>query len=81
MTRIQSAYQAQLRHQADLLRRRADILPHGKTRDALLLQAQGLERTAILEGWVSCSELQPLKGRANDSRDKPDVDAGPDRRA
>lgn len=80
MTRIQSAYQSQLRDQANLLRQRADILPHGRARDALLLQAQRLERAAIVEGWVACSELQPPKGRANDTCDEPNVDAGASRR-
>jgi len=62
MTRIQSAYQAQLRDRADLLRQKADSLPHGRSRDALLLQVRGLERSAILEGWAGCSELQPPRG-------------------
>lgn len=61
MNRIQSAYQAQLRHQAHLLRQEADTLPRGRARDALLQQAHRLERSAIIEGWVSSSELQPMK--------------------
>jgi hypothetical protein len=72
MTRIQSAYQAELRHQASLLRQQVDTLPRGRARDALLQQAQRLERSAILEGWA-CSELRPPKEDRNKTHNQPNL--------
>ena len=70
MNRIHSAYQAQLRNQAYLLRQEADTLPRGRPRDALLVHAQRLEQAAVMDGWLSCTELQPPKEIASAACDK-----------
>jgi hypothetical protein len=81
MTKVQSTYQLQLRAQAVLLRQEADTLPRGRARDALLQQAQRLDRSAIVEGWVSCNELQPPKANMNEPHDNANVDARTNRGA
>lgn len=70
MNRIQSAYQTQLRNQAYLLRQEAETLPRGRPRDALLRQAQRLEQAAVMDGWLSCTELQPPKEFASAACDE-----------
>jgi hypothetical protein len=76
MTRIQSSYQAQLRSLAAQLRIEADTIPCGRARDGLLRQAEKLESSAVVEGWISSSELQPPMEKSNDtSYDESKLDA------
>jgi len=75
MTKIQSTYQAQLRSLAAQLRNEAETIPHGRARDGLLRQAERLESSALVEGWISSSELQPPKERLNETpRDQSKLD-------
>lgn len=73
MNRTQSAYQAQLRAQATMLRQEADTWPRGRARDALLQQAQRLERSAIMEGWVSHGQRRPSKDVNNEAHHEPNL--------
>ncbi len=76
MTKVQSPYQNQLRVQAEQLRHEADMLPCGPARDGLLRQAKTLEETAVVEGWISSSQLHPPKEELNEPPcDQPKLDA------
>lgn len=75
MIRIQSSYQAQLRSLAAQLRIEADTLPRGPARDGLLQRAEKLECSAVMEGWISSSELQPPMEKINEpSCNQPKLD-------
>ena len=67
MTKIQSIYQAQLCSLAAQLRNEAETIPHGRARDGLLRQAEKLESSALVEGWISSSGLQSPKGKLHDT--------------
>lgn len=82
MSKIQSSLQSQLRAQAKQLRQDADSLPRGPARDALLLRADKIESTAIIEGWANSAGLRCPEGSVDGTaHNEPHMDAGADPKA